>query len=128
VLHGQELRFRKTQTVDYQLTVIDTPGEYLENRRYYAALRATAGDCAVIGLVQDATDRQSVFPPQFAGMFYQSVIGIVTKIEASVADSELAEQYLRRAGAEMIIRTSSYQRLGLEQLQQFSGPGSGAAQ
>jgi len=120
-LQGQKLHYRKTQAVDYQAAIVDTPGEYLENRRYYAALRATASDCEVIGLVQDATDRQSVFPPQFAGMFQQPVIGIITKIELETADREIAGKHLRQAGVEMIIHTSSLQRFGLEYLQKLTG-------
>ncbi len=118
-LLGQELRCRKTQAVDYRPAVIDTPGEYLENRRFYSALRATAADCALIALVQDAGDSQSMFPPQFAGMFAQPVIGIVTKIETAAADCGRAEKILHQAGAAEIIRTSAFERLGLEHLQQL---------
>jgi ethanolamine utilization protein EutP (predicted NTPase) len=84
--------------------------------------------CPVSRLVQDATDRQSVFRPQFAGMFHQPVIGIVTKIETLTAVSDRAEHSLRQARAETIIRTSSFQRLGLTQLRQHSGADSKVAE
>jgi ethanolamine utilization protein EutP len=112
-LQGVELRYRKTQSVDYTASIIDTPGEYMENRRFYAALRATAADCTVIALIQDACDDQNMFPPLFAAMFSQPVVGIITKIDAPSADSERAEGILRQAGAANIIRTSAFERLGL---------------
>jgi ethanolamine utilization protein EutP len=48
-LQGHTQCYRKTQAIEYYPAIIDTPGEYLESRRYFAALRATAGDCETIG-------------------------------------------------------------------------------
>jgi ethanolamine utilization protein EutP len=113
-LQGGELRYCKTQSVDYTASIIDTPGEYMENRRFYAALRATASDCTIIALVQDACDEQNIFPPLFAAMFSQQVVGIITKVDAPPADCKRAEGILRQAGATKIIRTSAFERLGLD--------------
>lgn len=120
-LQGLELSYRKTQAVNFSPSIIDTPGEFLENRRYYSALLASAIDCDLVGLVQDGTLRNSVFPPNFASMFGRKVIGIVSKTEHEQCNVVRAEKFLRWAGVEEIIRTSAVSRLGLSELQAYLG-------
>ena len=54
-LQGKELFYVKTQAVKYCGTVLDTPGEFVENRRFYSALMTSAMKADVIGL-QDLLD------------------------------------------------------------------------
>lgn len=119
VLHGRALQYRKTQAVSYDGRIIDTPGEYMENRRYYSALLATSTQCDLVGLVQDGTARNSVFPPGFSSMFSKKVIGIVSKIDVESCDLARAVKFLRWAGAKEIIPISSVDRVGLSDLEQY---------
>ena len=117
-LQGKALVYDKTQSIDYIDNAIDTPGEYLENRRLYNALIMTSFDADIIGLVQSATDSMSFYPPMFARVFNQPVIGIVTKADL-VSDARQIDQaidHLACAGAEHIFVLSSVTGKGVEEL------------
>ena len=118
-IQGLELTYRKTQAVSYSSCIIDTPGEFLENRRYYSALLASSNACDLVALVQDSTLHRSVFPPNFASMFNKKIIGIVSKIEHAEGNIPRAEKFLRWAGAEEIILTSAITRCGIDRLQGY---------
>ena len=115
-LQGEEFLYRKTQAITFNGMFVDSPGEFLENRRLYPALMVSSASCNIIALVQDATAINSVFPPKFASMFKKRVIGIVTKADKESSHPERAEKFLRRAGAEEIIRTSVLEKIGLGSL------------
>ena len=121
-LQGFEISYRKTQAVSYSSFIIDTPGEFLENRRYYSALLASSTGCDLVGLVQDGTLQNSLFPPNFASMFSKKVIGIVSKTEHIHCNTSRAEKFLRWAGAKEIILTSAITRRGIEDLQKYLHP------
>lgn len=119
VLLGLEVAYRKTQAVCYTGCVIDTPGEYVENRRYYSALLASAASCDLVGLVQDASAPNSIFPPKFSSMFSKKVIGIVSKSELDNCNHARAEKFLRWAGVEEVVYTSSISHSGIEELHHY---------
>lgn len=113
-LHSQQLRYQKTQAVDYFRDAIDTPGEYLENRRFYHALITSAADAEVIGLVADPTGTDSRIPPAFAGVFDKPVIGIVTKTgQADAGQIRKAKKTLKDAGARPIFLVDTVEEQGL---------------
>ena len=112
-LHGEDVVYRKTQAITFNGMFVDSPGEFLENRRLYPALMTSSVNCNMIALVQDATAINSVFPPKFASMFKKRVIGIITKVDKKLSLPERAEKFLRLAGADEIIRTSATERTGL---------------
>ena len=98
-----EVEYKKTQMVYYQDEIIDTPGEYIENKFFYKALNVTASSANVIGLVQASTDSVTYFPPNFASMFCgKKVIGIITKIDLE-PDITKASKFLENAGVSEII-------------------------
>ena len=102
-LNEERLEYKKTQMVDYIGKIIDTPGEYVENRNYYKALNVISIDAQIIGLVQSSLDEVSVFPPNFSSMFLnKKVIGIITKVDLK-SDTEMARNFLELAGVEEII-------------------------
>jgi len=121
VLNGE--KFKKidvrTQSLEFEDQVIDTPGEYIENRQYYTALISAAQEAEIIGLVADATAEQYFFPPTFASIFTRPVIGIVTKIDDKEADIEKAEDILNMAGAGKIFLTSAFTGKGITELSNF---------
>lgn len=101
-INGEGIRYQKTQMVSYKQDIIDTPGEYIENKFYYRALTVIASGADVIVFVQSATDEETFFPPNFSTMFTgKEIIGVVTKKDLN-ADLKTAEKFLKCAGAEEI--------------------------
>ncbi len=118
-IQGRTITYRKTQAVSFCDTIIDTPGEFVENRRFYSALMATAAPCDIVGLVQDATAVNSIYPPKFGSMFNKPVIGVVSKTDLADSDAVRAEKFLKWAGAEKIFHTSSVENIGIQSMVAF---------
>lgn len=115
-LKGLDLSYKKTQAISFEGMVIDTPGEFTENRRFYSALMATACQCDIIGFVQDVTAGSTAFPPRFAAMFCREVIGIISKTDLEPNGIDRATHFLNLAGVSHIIQTSALQKNGIESL------------
>lgn len=119
-LNGEQLIYQKTQTIQVSASVIDTPGEYLENRGMYKALVVTAVDAELLVFVQDAADERFRFSPGQASMFASPVIGVVTKLDcATPQQAAQAEELLRLAGAEEIFLVSAVTGEGMKALAEF---------
>ncbi|MBI4806547.1 MAG: EutP/PduV family microcompartment system protein [Desulfovibrio sp.] len=118
-LSGEEFPKKRNIAVEFRGQFINTPGEFLENRRFYRALITTAVDCDVLALIQDATRSSSLFPPQFATLFNRTVVGVVTKVDETSANVERAERFLRNAGAEDIIHVSTRTGVGLDTIRKM---------
>ncbi len=101
-LMGREMKYEKTQSLKFEDFVIDTPGEYIENKGYYKALIISAVDCDIIGFVQDALDKETVFPPNFSQILNKPAIGIITKSDLT-KDYGNAEFFLKEAGAKEML-------------------------
>jgi len=80
-IHGLDIEYEKTQMLTYSNDILDTPGEYMENRMLYKALIVSSYDCDVVGMVQACDEERNIFPPNFATAFSKPVIGIVTKTD-----------------------------------------------
>jgi len=121
VINVQELYYKKTQAIEIVDKVIDTPGEYLENRRLYKALLVSAVDADLIILLQDCTDQQSMFAPGFATMFNKPVIGLVTKIDLAIDQEQIekAQMILILAGAGKVFKISNTSKTGIEEVKEF---------
>ena len=113
-LRGETIHYHKTQYVGYGDLIIDTPGEYAEDKHLGGALGVYSYEADVIGLVLSATEPYSLFPPCIVGMATRPVIGIVTKCDHPFADSAQAERWLRLAGCEKVFFTSSYDHKGID--------------
>lgn len=120
-IRNEELRYSKTQTINIRDGwLIDTPGEYLENRRLQCALAVTSVEAEVIGIIQDASDAGTIYPEAYASAFAKPVVGIITK--ADLADAEAirrAGDLLIFAGAERIFAVSSVTGDGIDVLLQY---------
>jgi len=112
---------RKIMAVEYCGRFINTPGEFLENRRFYPALITTAADCDMILMLISAAHRTSLFPPQFATMFNRPVLGVVTGVDAPDADVERAGRYLHSAGVRTVLLTDFGSGRGVEELRTMVG-------
>ena len=117
-LNELQMTYNKTQTIEFYNNVIDTPGEYLENRCLYSALITTSCDADIIALVQSADCQQGLFAPMFATAFNKPVIGIITKADTAKDEAALsfATNQLRQAGAEYLFVTSSITGDGISPL------------
>lgn len=118
-LSGKEYSSHRAMAVEYCGQFINTPGEFLENSRFYHALITSSADCDILALVQDATRRNSLFPPLFASMFNRQVIGVVSKQDSREANTKLARVFLHNAGVKDIVLTSSKTGDGLDILRQM---------
>ncbi|RDY23503.1 EutP/PduV family microcompartment system protein [Romboutsia maritimum] len=113
-----ELKYKKTQSVELYNNSIDTPGEYMENRKLYSALMVTSADADIIALVYDPTQGENYIAPGFAGMFCKTVIGIITKINKikNKEEIELAVEKLTMAGVSEIFKVDTIDGLGVTEL------------
>lgn len=115
-LRREKLHYRKTQYVDFTDWVIDTPGEYAEDKMLGGALAIYSYEADVVGLVISATEPYSLFPPNVTGMATRPVIGIVTKCDHPYADRLQAKGGLscaavRKYFSQAAILTREYRKL-----------------
>lgn len=121
-LHQEEQAYKKTQVIEVQRRIIDTPGEYLENISYHRAFLVTAADADVVVLVQSCKNEMSLYPAQFATMFTgKDVIGVVTKTDLCCSPKEIEkiEQNLLDAGASQVFHVSSTDKIGINELKAY---------
>lgn len=112
-LNKEKLKYKKTQTIEFIGSTMDTPGEYIENRRYYNALIVSSADSDVIAFVQGSTDEESIFPPGFANIFAKPVIGIITKMDLC-DNGQRGRRILEMAGVENIYEISAVNDEGIQ--------------
>lgn len=115
-LSGEELSYDKTQYIKRTDGFIDTPGEYAETKMFGGALAIYSYESDVIGLVQNACEPFTLFPPAIVAMANRPVIGIITQIDCEGARVDLAQLWLENAGCRKIFRISSKTGEGLSEL------------
>ncbi len=115
-LRGEEIKYYKTQYVNYLDTVIDTPGEYTERRETSGALALYAYEADIVGLVLSANEPYSIFSPCLTSMVNREAIGIITGIDKPDAKVEQVRNWLKLAGCKRIFPVSSYTGEGIAEL------------
>ena len=123
-LLGEEIKYDKTQYVNYLDTVIDTPGEYTERRETSGALALYAYEADVVGLVLSANEPYSIFSPCLTSMVNREAVGIITGIDKPDANVERVANWLKLAGCKKIFKVSSITGEGVEDLVAFLNEGS----
>lgn len=118
-LRGETITYRKTQYVNHFDVVIDTPGEYAENRMLSRALALFSYEADIVGLLLSATEPYSLYGPNITACATREVIGIVTKTDCPDADPDRAERWLRLAGCKKIFRTSSVTGEGISDILEY---------
>ena len=118
-LMGEEINYDKTQSVEREGFIIDTPGEYIQTRNFGGALAVYAYESDIVGLLLSATEPYSLFSPNITSMANRLVIGIITGIDQKGANPERAERWLRLAGCEIIFKVSAVTGEGIEELRNF---------
>ena len=115
-LKGEEIKYHKTQYVNYFECIIDTPGEYAQTHELGYALALYSYEADIVGLLVSATEPYSLFPPNVTCMANREVIGIVTKKDHKNADPARAERWLRLAGCTKVFWVSSVTGDGIQEL------------
>ena len=118
-LRGEEIKYFKTQYVNYLDTVIDTPGEYTERRETSGALALYAYEADVVGLVLSSNEPYSIFSPCLTSMVNRETIGIVTGIDKPDGNVERVTRWLKLAGCKKVFPVSSYTGEGIKELSDF---------
>ena len=116
VLKGGKPRYHKTQYINYHDVIIDTPGEYAENKELARALALYSYEADVVGLLLSATEQYSLYSPCCTAQANREVVGIVTKIDHKDANPERAANWLKLAGCQKVFMVSAYTGEGIEDL------------
>ena len=101
-LIDEEIKYDKTQAVEYIGNFIDTPGEYMQQRGYWGSLTITSHDADIIGLVQDSSSEDCWFSGGLTSKFEKPVVGVITKIDKDDSNPKQARSYLELAGCTTI--------------------------
>ena len=119
-LRGEALSYQKTQAIVWAPATIDTPGEYLQNRRLYSALLVSACEADIIALTLNADAAQSPFSPGFTVPMNRPVIGLVTKADLA-CEEQISDvrRWLEEAGAQTVFVTSASTHIGFKEIRAF---------
>ncbi len=116
-LRGEEIRYVKTQYMEYGDWLIDSPGEYAEVHGLGAALAIYSYEADVVAMLIAANDDYCLFPPNVAPMINRDVIGIVTKTGCS--SPERAVGWLRNCGCKRVFCVDSHTGEGVEAVRAY---------
>lgn len=120
-LRGEAIAYAKTQAVMMDDLLIDTPGEYIQERHLGPALAVYTCEADVIALVLASDEPFSLFSPCITGMTPKEVIGIITKIDHKNGNVSRAESWLRLAGCKRIFKVNSKANEGIDALKEYLG-------
>ena len=115
-LRHEEIKYDKTQAVEYIGNFIDTPGEYMQQRGYWGPLTITSHDADIICFVQDSSSEDCWFSGGSAYKFSKPVVGIATKIDHENSNLRRAHAYLALAGCTTIYDVSALTGEGIDHL------------
>ncbi|MGI5967808.1 MULTISPECIES: EutP/PduV family microcompartment system protein [Anaerotruncus] len=118
----EKQHYKKTQAIEVLGgSLIDTPGEYIEQKQFYKALVVTAVEADCILMLQSCNDEQCAFSPRMYGMFNRPLIGVVTKMDLCETPMQAARagELLRFAGAQEVFFVSSATGKGIKKLLAF---------
>ena len=118
-LKGEKIEYHKTQYVNNYDVLIDTPGEYAETNTLGRALALYSFEADVVGLLINATEPYSLYPPNIVSLSTRPVIGIVTQIDAPDANVPQAVEWLKLTGCEEIFLVSSYTGEGIWEILEY---------
>ena len=106
-MKGRRITYHKTQYINNYDVIIDTPGEYAENKTLARALVLYSYEADVVGLLMSAIEDYSLYSPHIVSMATREVIGIVTQIDQPDARPDLAAMWLELTGCKKIFSVSS---------------------
>jgi len=122
-LRGEQISYLKTQYMLHGDMIIDTPGEYAENKMLASALALYAYEADLVGLLISATEQYSLFSPNITCLVNREVIGIVTQIDQKDANVLRVEQWLRLAGCQKVFFVSAFTGEGVREILDYLNEG-----
>ena len=118
-LKGEKIHYHKTQYVNRFDVIIDTPGEYLQAKGYGNALAMYTFEADVVGILINACEPFSLFPPAVTAVCNRDVSGIRTHINSPYADLPQARRWLKLAGCRTIFEVDSKTGEGVWQIIEY---------
>lgn len=118
-LKGKKVVYHKTQYINNYDVIIDTPGEYAENKVLARALILYSYEADIVGLLMSAIEDYSLYSPNIVSLGTREVIGIVTKIDKENARLDLATMWLELAGCKKIFYVSSVTGEGVAEILEY---------
>ena len=117
---GQELAYKKTQSIEVVAGHIDSPGEYLERRVNLQNLLVTSVDTDLVLFLLDPTQERYMYSGGQAAAFPVPVAGVITKSDLATPEQiAQAKELLELTGADPIFVVSSYTGEGVAELLAF---------
>ena len=116
-LRNEDIRYVKTQYMNWNDWLIDSPGEYAEVHGLSSALALYSYEADIVALLISSDEDYSLFPPCCTAVVNREVIGIVTKIEKNPPDK--ADAWLRLAGCKKIFHIDSHTGEGVPELKAY---------
>jgi ethanolamine utilization protein EutP len=118
-IENHQIKYNKTQAIEFSSNIIDTPGEYIEHHNMMSTLRVTSMDADIVVLLQSVIDKRLVFPAGFCSMFNKPTLGVVSKIDlaADPQDIEYSKKLLLSAGVKKVIPISAVKDINIDQLE-----------
>lgn len=113
---------RKTQApIYYSGSVIDTPGEYVDNRAWNGPLLSTISSVNTIVYLQPANAAKFSAPPGLLRVYpNKKLIGVISKVDADDANIENAEKLLKDNGVQgPYFHTSIFDDNSINKLRDF---------
>lgn len=118
-LNGEQIHYAKTQDVKNGGFLIDTPGEYIQERHLGGAVAVFVYESDIVGLLMSADEPYSLYSPNITGMCNRYVIGIITGIDKEKANVPRVKNWLKLAGVKRIFCVSSVTGEGIAELRDF---------
>lgn len=115
-LVGSDIKYAKTQDVKNSGFLIDTPGEYIQERHLGGAVACFVYEADIVGLLMSANEPYSLFSPCISTMCNREVIGIITGIDKPDANLERTTNWMKQTGVKKIFYVSSITGEGIEEL------------
>ena len=113
---------KKTQTpIFYSGSVIDTPGEYVDNRAWNGPLLSTISSVNTIVYLQPANGKRFSAPPGLLRVYpNKRLIGVISKVDLDDADISNAEKLLVNNGVQPpFFHTSIHDDNSINKLREF---------
>lgn len=119
-LNNQDIKYKKTQSIEVINTMIDTPGEYFQHRKYLRALVSCSADTEIMIFAVDPTQDQSFLRDGLAATFPMEVIGVITKKDLADTNRLIkSAEMLHFAGVEKIFEVSAMTGEGMKDLADY---------
>lgn len=115
-LKGQKIEYHKTQFINHDDYIIDTPGEYAENTELSRALIVFSHEADIIGLLINATEPYCLYSPNIVSLSTREVIGIATHIRDPKANLQQVALWFENIGCKKIFYVDSVTGEGIPDL------------